>query len=119
MWEKEIGVFPVSWPGQVDEWAYHLARVLCGQDHWIGGLPGDGDPVGPEVILKPPPGSSIRASLRVRPMANGIECVVLDDEGVVSDNDVQLWQDAASSAVAQIGKGHQDFAWHAIVGPHP
>jgi hypothetical protein len=119
MWEKEIGVLPVSWSDQSDEWVFHLARAIHDPTHWIDSLPGEGHPAAREVILKPPPTSSIRCNLRVQQVPGGIRCVVFDDQGPVNEDDAQQWQDAAKSAVTQLGKADQDFAWHAIVGPHP
>ena len=120
MWEMEIGVFPVTWPGQVDEWAFHLASAIHGQDHqWMHGLPGEGSPAAREVTFRPPPGSSMRCSLRVRPDPGGIACAVFDEPGPGSEDDAELWRAAAESAVALIGKSDQDFGWRAILGPHP
>jgi hypothetical protein len=119
MSEKEIGVLPVSWGNQSDEWVYHLARAIHGPSQWIGDLPGEGNPAVGEVILKPPPTSSLHCNLRIQQVPGGIRCVVFDDQGPVDEDDADLWQEAARSAVAQLGKADQDFAWHAIVGPHP
>src|SRR5215475_4015575 len=119
MWEKELGVIPVSWRDQSDEWVFHLARAICGQNHWMDHLPGEGHPAAREVILKPPPDGSMRCSLRVQPVPGGIRCVAFDNQGPVSEDDARLWQDAARSAVAQLGKADQDLAWRAVVGPHP
>ena len=119
MWEKEIGVLPVSWPDQADEWAFHLARVLHGPDHWVHGLAGEGSLFGREVVFNPPHDSSMHCSLRVRPAPGGIACVVFDEEGPGSETDAQRWQDAAESPVAQMGRSNQDFDWSAVLGPHP
>ena len=119
MYEKQIGVFPVSWPDQGDEWVFHMARVLRGQNHWLDRLPGEGHPAGREVILKPPLDSPLRCSLRVQPVPGGIHCVAFEGEGPVKEDDARLWQDAARSAVAQLGKADHEFVWRAIVGPHP
>ncbi len=61
----------------------------------------------------------MRCGLRVRPAPGGIVCVVFDAERPVSEDEAQLWRAAAESAVAQMGKSDQAFAWRAILGPHP
>lgn len=119
MWEKEIGIFPVAWSGQSDEWVFHLSRALGGQNRWFGALPGEGDPAGHEVILKPPSGSSIRCCMRVRPDAGGIACVAFDDEAPVSEDDAEQWRAAAEAATVAMGRSDQDFDWRAILGSHP
>lgn len=113
MWQSKIGVFAVSWPDQCEEWTVHLARVLTGGDR----LGGEGNPAEREVILHMPQERE-RGSLRIRPDNNGISCVLFA-EHEVAESDVQRWRDAAAEAAEQIGRHDQDFAWQAILGPHP
>jgi hypothetical protein len=80
-------------------------------------MPGEGSPADQDVIIKPTPEHSMRCSLRVRSAPGGVACAVFDDEGPVSEDEAQLWRGAAESAVAEMGKSDQDFAWRAILGP--
>src|SRR5262245_47830057 len=62
MWEKHIGVLPVSWTEHGDEWQFHLANALSDLDH----LGGRGASMGGgDVILDPPPMSGMQCSLRI------------------------------------------------------
>jgi hypothetical protein len=36
MWEQDIGVFPVDFGQQGDEWAHHVAIELTGHGHMAG-----------------------------------------------------------------------------------
>jgi hypothetical protein len=115
VWERDIGVYPVPWPEQGDEWVFHLSRILTGHE---GGLGGRGSPTVGEVILDSP-GDSLRSSLRVRRhLPEGVACTVLG-EGDGGDDQVEPWQNAASAAVAELGKHDRDFTWEVILGPSP
>jgi hypothetical protein len=114
--EMHIGVLPVSWDEQGDEWEFHLANALSGSG-FLGGQSsamGSGD-----VILAPPPMTGMQCSLRVRRDPGGIACIVFGHEGPGYEGDVARWREAAEAAVAKLGHRNQDFSWRAIVGPSP
>lgn len=74
---------------------------------------------GGDVILNPPHDGSMRCSLRVRPDPGGIACIVFGDDEPGNDDDARRWHQASAAAVEKMGKHDQDFAWRAILGPHP
>src|SRR5215471_12994482 len=116
MWEKHIGVLPVSWTEQGDEWEFHLANSLAGS----GYMGGQGSSMGgSDVILSPPAMSGMQCSLRIRRDAGGIACIVFGDEGPGNEGDAARWREAAEVAVGKLGHHDQDFSWGAIVGPGP
>lgn len=116
VWEKHIGVLPVSWTEQGDEWEFHLANALGGP----GYLEGQGSSMGRgDVILGPPPMSGMQCSLRVRRDSGGIACIVFGDERPGNEDDAARWREAAEVAVEKVGRHDHDFSWRAIVGPGP
>jgi hypothetical protein len=116
VWEKHIGVLPVSWTEQGDEWKFHLANALTGS----GYLGGQGSSMGGgDVIVNPPPMSSMQCSLRIRRDPGGLACIVFGNEGPGNEDDAARWREAAEAAVAKLGNYDQDFSWRAIVGPGP
>jgi hypothetical protein len=119
VWQVEIGVFPVAWPAQCDEWAFYLSRILGERNPF--GLPAEGNYGAGEVVLRPPSfDSPVRSSMRVRPHADGIVCAVFaPDEDVIDEDQVRPWQDAAAAAILEFGQHYQDFTWQAVLGPHP
>jgi hypothetical protein len=70
------------------------------------------------VILKPPPGSSMRCSLRVRPVPSGIACVVFDDEENASEDDPQLGRTPPNQPWRRWARAIRTSP-RAILGPHP
>jgi hypothetical protein len=116
MWEKHIGVFPVSWTEQGDEWAFHLATALTGS----GYLGGQGSSMGGgDVIFAPPPTSRMQCSLRVRRDPGGVACIVFGQEGPSNEDDATRWREAAKAAVEKLSQHDQDCSWRAVVGPGP
>jgi hypothetical protein len=58
--------------------------------------------------------------MRLRPHADGVVCTVfVADEDVIDEDQVRPWRDAAIAAVTELGQHNQDFAWRAVLGPHP
>jgi len=119
VWQVELGVLPVAWPAQCDEWAFHLSRILKERSPF--GLPAEGNYGAGEVVLGAPSfDSSLRSSMRLRPHADGIVCTVFAaDEDVVDEDQVRPWRDAAAAAITGLGQHDQDFTWQAVLGPHP
>ncbi len=63
MWEQDIGVFPVSFTGQGDEWSHHLHAELTGHGHMAARGTDGTDP----VEFGPPPSGPVRSKLLVSP----------------------------------------------------
>jgi hypothetical protein len=72
VWEQDIGVFPVHFEQQGDEWFYHLAVELIGDGHMAAcGTDGKSP-----VEFGPPHQGDVTSKLYVRPHADGISCAV-------------------------------------------
>ena len=68
MSQKDIGVYPVRFTGQGDEWCHHLTAALTGESQMTArGTDGTN-----AVELGPPPVGPVHSKLLVRPHADGI-----------------------------------------------
>jgi hypothetical protein len=115
VWEQDIGVFPVDFAGQGDEWSHHLCVALTGDSH-IAARGTDGtDP----VELGPPLSGPVQSKLLVRPDPGGIRCTVTGDGDAAPTGQVAPWRQAAKAAVALLGGRDRVFTWEAIVGMAP
>ena len=115
MWQQEIGVYPVNFTGQGDEWCHHLTVALTGDSH-MAARGTDGTDA---VELGPPLVGPVHSKLLVRPDAAGISCVVSGDGDSASADQVEPWRCAADTAVSLLGRQDRVFAWEAIVGTAP
>ena len=75
MWEQDIGVLPVDFAEQGDEWSYHLRVELT------GGMPmaGRGTDGTAPVELGPPASGPVHSKLLVSRRPDGISCTVTGD----------------------------------------
>jgi hypothetical protein len=117
VWEQDIGVFPVDFADQGDEWSYHLRVELTGDIHMTGRGTNGTDP----VELGPPASGPVHSKLLARPHPDGISCTVTGDgDGdSASPGQVDPSQRAAQAAVALLGTRNRVFTWEAIVGVAP
>ena len=115
MWEQEIGVFPVSFKGQGDEWSYHVSTEISGHGHMAARGTDGTDP----VELGPPPSGPVRSKLLVRPHADGASCTVAGEDEAASPEQVDPWRRAAEAATSALGHRDRPFTWEAIVGTAP
>lgn len=109
-----MGVVPVSWASQGDEWVFHLSKALVGREHIR--LEGN---YGEKVVILGPADENLRSSLRVQPDPAGIRCTVFGDEDEADDDQVRRWRDAAAKAATELGQRDQDYKWQAVLGPNP
>jgi hypothetical protein len=68
VWQKDIGVYPVRFTGQGDEWCHHLTVALTGESHMAARATDGTD----AVELGPPLVGPVHSKLLVRPYADGI-----------------------------------------------
>jgi hypothetical protein len=115
VWQQDIGVFPVHFQAQGDEWTHHLAVELTGGGH-IGATGTDGTE---PVVIGPPTPGPVTSKLHVTPHQDGIRCTVVGDQGTASQDQVDPWRRAAEAAVAALGHRNRDFTWEAIIGTDP
>ncbi|MGO9078072.1 MAG: hypothetical protein ACLQDY_03405 [Streptosporangiaceae bacterium] len=117
MWEQDVGVFPVSFQRQGDEWAHHLSVILTGNGH-MGASGTDGQS---PVELGPPLDGPVSSKLYVRPHEEGISCMATgEDESEPSAlEQAELWRAAAAEAASALGQHDQVFTWEAILGTSP
>jgi hypothetical protein len=115
VWQQSIGVFPVNFTEQGDEWCHHLTVALTGDDHMSARGTNGADP----VELGPPPAGPVHSKLLVRPHADGISCTVTGDGESVPAGQVEPWRRAADTAVSLLGREDRAFAWEAIIGTAP
>ena len=115
VWEQDIGVFPVQFAGQGDEWSYHLRVELTGDDH----MAGRGTDGTTPVELGPPPSGPVRSRLLVRPHPDGSSCTVTGEGDSAFPEQVDHWRRAAEAAVSLLGTRDRVFTWEAIVGTSP
>jgi hypothetical protein len=114
VWEQDIGVFPVSFRLQGDEWAHYL-RAVFADGEFMPTLGTDGrDP----VELGPRLSGPVRSRLLVSPDPGGIRCVVTGEDDGEPDQ-VEPWRRAAREAVALLGAGNRVFVWEAVIGTSP
>jgi hypothetical protein len=85
MWEQDLGVFPVDFERQGDEWAHHVAVELTGHGHMAARGTDGTSP----VELGPPMSGSLASRLRAQQDDNGIVCTVVGDSEATSDDQVQ------------------------------
>ena len=115
MWEQDIGVYPVLFAEQGDEWSYHLRAELTGDGHMAARGTDGTDP----VELGPPPSGPVRGKLLVRPHPDGVSCTVVGEGESASPDQVEPWRRAAEAAVSLLGRRNHVFTWEAIVGTSP
>ena len=115
MWQQDIGVYPVQFTGQGDEWCHHLTVALTGDGH-MAARGTDGTDA---VELSPPHVGPVHSKLLVWPHADGIGCVVTGDGDSASADQIEPWRHAADTAVSLLGRQDRVFAWEAIVGTAP
>jgi hypothetical protein len=115
VWEQDIGVFPVNFAEQGDEWSYHLRVELTG-DIPMGGRGTDGTA---PVELGPPVSGPVHSKLLVSPHPDGISCTVTGDGDSAAPEQVDPWLRAAQAAVALLGARNRVFTWEAVVGVVP
>ena len=115
MWEQDIGVYPVLFAEQGDEWSYHLRAELTGDGHMAARGTDGTDP----VELGPPPSGPVRGKLLVRPHPDGVSCTVAGEGESASPDQVEPWRRAAEAAVSLLGRRNHVFTWEAIVGTSP
>jgi len=112
VWEQDIGVFPVLFQEQGDEWSYHLCGELTGDGHMTARGTDGTDP----VELGPPLSGPVHSRLLVRPHADGISCTVAGEGESASPEQVAPWRLAAKAAVSLLGRRNRIFTWEAVVG---
>jgi hypothetical protein len=115
MWEQDIGVFPVDFGQQGDEWAHHVAIELTGHGHMAGRGTDGTSP----VELGPPPLGPLTSTLQVRPHENGISCTVVGQGETAPPDQVDPWRRATETAATALGSRDQAFVWQAIVSTSP
>jgi hypothetical protein len=115
VWQQDLGVYPVRFTDQGDEWCHHLTVALTGDSH-IAARGTDGTDA---VELGPPLVGPVHSKLLVRPHADGTSCVVTGDGESASADQVEPWRSAADTAVSLLGRQDRIFAWEAIVGTAP
>lgn len=115
MWQQDIGVFPVDFAGQGDEWSYHL-RVELTRDMPMAGRGTDGTA---PVELGPPASGPVYSKLLVSPHPDGLSCTVTGDGDRAPPGQVAPWRRAAQAAVALLGTRNRVFTWEAVVGVAP
>jgi hypothetical protein len=110
VWQQDIGVHPVRFTDQGDEWCHHLTVALTGDSH-MAARGTDGTDA---VELGSPLVGPVRSKLLVRPHADGISCVVTGDGDSASADQVEPWRSAADTAVSLLGDdrvtAHGDYA---------
>jgi len=114
VWESDIGVFPVSWASQGDEWVLHLSKTLVGRERIR--LEGS---YSEKVMSVGPADETLPSTLRVRPDPAGIRCTVVGDGDEPSEDQTQRWREAAATAAAGLGRHDRDYGWQAVLGPNP
>jgi hypothetical protein len=115
VWEQDIGVFPVDFRVQGDEWSHHLrARFPNGEHMQAQGTDG----VCP-VELGPPLSGLVLSRLLVSPDPGGIRCIVAGEGDTAEPGQVEPWICAAREAVCLIGAGDRAFVWEAMIGTSP
>lgn len=115
MWEEDIGVFPVLFEQQGDEWAHHLGIELTGD----GRLSARGSDGTSPVELGPPLSGPVTSKLYIHPHQDGIRCTVVGEGETASVEQMEPWRRAAQAAVAALGHRNQVFVWEAMVGTSP
>jgi hypothetical protein len=115
VWQQDLGVFPVLFEEQGDEWSYHLCVELTGDEHMAAGGTDGTNP----VELGPPSSGPVHSRLLVRPHADGISCTVAGEGGNLSPEQVDPWRLAAEAAVSLLGRSNRIFTWEAIIGTSP
>jgi hypothetical protein len=115
MWHQDLGVFPVHFAEQGDEWCHHLTVALTGDSHMSARGTDGTDP----VVLGPPFAGAVKSKLLVRPHADGISCTVSGDGDSASADQVVPWRQAAAMAVSLLGRKDRAFAWDAVLGTAP
>src|SRR5260370_20293037 len=75
MWQQEIGVYPVNFTGQGDEWCHHLTVALTGDSH-MAARGTDGTDA---VELGPPLVGPVHRKLLALPDASWISRLVPED----------------------------------------
>ena len=115
VWQQDIGVHPIRFTDQGDEWCHHLTVALTGDSH-MAARGTDGTDA---VELGPPLVGPVHSKLLVRPHADGISCVVTGDGDSASADQVEPWRSAADTAVSLLGRQDRIFAWEAILGTAP
>jgi|ERR1700691_496248 len=115
LWEQDIGVFPVDFAEQSDQWSYHLRVELTG-DVPMAGRGTDG--IAP-VELGPTLSGPVSSKLLVRPHPDGISCVVTGDDGGALPEQVDPWRQSGQAAVTLLRTRNRSFTWEAIVGVAP
>ena len=88
VWEQDIGVFPVDFAEQGDEWSYHVRVAITG-DIPMAGRGTDGTA---PVELGPPVSGPVHSKLLVSPHPVGISCMVTGDGDSASPEQVGICQ---------------------------
>jgi len=115
VWQQDIGMYPVHFTDQGDEWCHHLTVALTGDIH----MTARGTDGTEAVELGPPLVGPVDSKLLVRPHAAGISCVVTGNGDSPSADQVEPWRHAADTAVSLLGRQDRVYAWEAIVGTAP
>jgi hypothetical protein len=115
VWVQDIGVYPVLFKEQGDEWSYHLGVELTGDEHMTARGTDGTDP----VELGPPSSGPVSSRLLVRPHADGISCQVTGEGDIAPPEQVDPWRQSAEAAAYLLGRRDRIFTWEAIVGTSP
>ncbi|MEU9411625.1 hypothetical protein AB0E08_38840 [Streptomyces sp. NPDC048281] len=115
MWEQDIGVFPVRFRDQGDEFAHHVSAEF-GDPRFMAATGSNGSS---PVELGPPLSGEVGSKLVIRSHEGGIACTVAGDSGPASVEEVEPWRRAVQAAVEALGRRDRVFVWEAIISTYP
>lgn len=112
MWQVEIGVLPVLFADQGDEFVHHLAAVFSP----LGFASARGTDGTTPVEVGPPLNGPVRSRLLIRPHGDGISCAVVGEESSATPDQIDPWRLAVVGAQSRLGECDREFSWQAIIG---
>ncbi|MEU8919449.1 hypothetical protein AB0D10_00760 [Kitasatospora sp. NPDC048545] len=115
MWEQDLGVFPVHFRGQGDEFTHHVSGEF-GDPRFMSARGSDGSS---PVELGPPLSGAVSSRLIIRALEEGVACSVTGDGDSASEQEVEPWRRAVVAAVDALGRRDRVFVWEAVVSTHP
>jgi hypothetical protein len=115
MWEQDIGVLPVRFRDQGDEFAHHISAEF-GDPRFMAATGSNGHS---PVELGPPLSGVVSSRLAIRSHEGGVACTVVGDHGAASAQEVEPWRRAVHAASEALGRRDRVFVWEAVVSTYP